>query len=320
MKQMLPAVKTILSECFNLQKSETFLIITDTPCSTTAYSFYSLSAKLHTKISFFILPTINKKKNFKHLSALIPAITQHAACLIMTSTSLSHTPMRRIACREGVRIISMPAVSFDVITRNKGGLNPATEKLSKKIADILSIGSRATLTTPAGTRLTFSLKNRKGYADSCLVHAPGRFSNFPAGEACAAPSDKSVNGTLIIDGSFPGVGLMNEPVKMLIKNGSVSRIYGNKEAVIIRKMIRPFGKTARIIAEVGIGTNCRARLKGCTVEDEKVKGLVHVALGDNTSFGGTNASGCHYDAVIRRPTLTIDSRTILEQGKIHINS
>jgi leucyl aminopeptidase (aminopeptidase T) len=73
---------------------------------------------------------------------------------------------------------------------------------------------------------------------------------------------------------------------------------------------------ARNLAELGIGTNNKARLTGIILEDEKIYGTVHIALGSNDTFGGTVAAGIHLDGVITRPELFIDGRPLTGGGKI----
>ncbi|MFA6881907.1 MAG: aminopeptidase, partial [Aminobacterium sp.] len=75
---------------------------------------------------------------------------------------------------------------------------------------------------------------------------------------------------------------------------------------------------ARNVAELGIGTNNKARVTGVILEDEKIYGTVHIALGSNDTFGGTVAAGIHVDGVITNPELYIDEKCILSEGKIHI--
>ena len=66
-----------------------------------------------------------------------------------------------------------------------------------------------------------------------------------------------------------------------------------------------------------MGTNYKAKITGITLEDEKVYGTVHVALGDNTSYpGGIIKAPIHLDGVISKPTVFIDDKKIMNNGKL----
>ncbi|RMF05165.1 aminopeptidase, partial [Candidatus Woesearchaeota archaeon] len=52
------------------------------------------------------------------------------------------------------------------------------------------------------------------------------------------------------------------------------------------------------------------------LEDEKVLGTAHVALGNNISFGGSVNVPVHIDGVFRKPTVFVDGRKITENGKL----
>jgi leucyl aminopeptidase (aminopeptidase T) len=52
------------------------------------------------------------------------------------------------------------------------------------------------------------------------------------------------------------------------------------------------------------------------LEDEKVAGTVHVALGNNVGMGGTVDVPIHLDGVIRRPTLRVDGQVVVDDGKL----
>jgi leucyl aminopeptidase (aminopeptidase T) len=60
----------------------------------------------------------------------------------------------------------------------------------------------------------------------------------------------------------------------------------------------------RNIAELGIGTNDKASRPDNVLEAEKILGTIHIALGDNTGFGGTVSAPFHEDYVFYQPTLT----------------
>jgi leucyl aminopeptidase (aminopeptidase T) len=52
------------------------------------------------------------------------------------------------------------------------------------------------------------------------------------------------------------------------------------------------------------------------LEDEKIAGTVHVAFGDNSTFGGTVQAGVHLDGVVLAPDLYIDGTKVLAGGRL----
>ena len=58
------------------------------------------------------------------------------------------------------------------------------------------------------------------------------------------------------------------------------------------------------------------------LEAEKILGTIHIALGDNTGFGGTVSAPFHEDYVFYQPTLTAimadgSEQIIIENGTSH---
>ncbi|OVE79427.1 hypothetical protein BVY01_02720 [bacterium I07] len=311
------AIQSIFKDCFRARSNENIFILADAVHQSMASQFFTVARQISNHSLMTVLPAIRTAGTEPppHVAGLM----KHAdVMLILTSKSISHTQARRQACKHGARIASLPGITEDILTRTITGQYKQMVDKSRKIADILTIGRNVQLSSAAGTSLTCSIAKMQGYADTGMLHQPGRFSNLPAGEGSTAPIPKSANGVLVIDGSFPIIGKMVNPVRISFKNGRAIRISGGDEAVQIRKMLRPFGQAGRLIAELGIGTNPDARFTGCVLEDEKSIGTVHVAMGNNISFGGNNSVRCHYDAVILKPTLIIDNKNILEEGRLQV--
>jgi hypothetical protein len=57
-------------------------------------------------------------------------------------------------------------------------------------------------------------------------------------------------------------------------------------------------------------------LTGNMLLDEKAAGTAHIALGSNTFMGGLIDASIHCDMVTRRPTILIDGKTLVEQGRL----
>jgi leucyl aminopeptidase (aminopeptidase T) len=70
------------------------------------------------------------------------------------------------------------------------------------------------------------------------------------------------------------------------------------------------------VAELGIGTNEKARLTGNVLEDEKLLGTVHVAFGASAAIGGTVQVPIHLDCVVLHPDVVVDGRELVRDGEL----
>ena len=309
------SIRSVYQDCLRVRHQEQLLILCDIPMMDLALQFLKVSESFSKFSSVHILREIPHANEEPHRS-VAQLMEVQDVILMITSRSLSHTQARRNASKHGARIVSMPGITEEILCRTLNGHYRQILHRSRKLADILTIGRSAKLTTPAGTELTFSIARQPGHADTGMVHEPGRFSNLPAGEACVGPVHGTAEGKIVIDGSFPGVGEVTYPVEMRVKQGYVVRITGDGQADQIRAQLKPFGRAARNVAEVGIGTSPSAKFTGCTLEDEKVLGTMHVGLGNSLSFDGKVDVPSHMDAVIHKPTLIIDDRIIIQNGEM----
>ena len=192
--------------------------------------------------------------------------------------------------------------------------------VTQRLKERLQGASQVRITTALGTDLSCSIAGRDIKQDNGLIHQPGMFGNLPAGECFVAPLEDSAEGVVVVDKSFPEL-LLSEPVYMRFRAGRVVAIEGGAEAQEIERRIafgerREYGQNCRVIAELGIGTNPKARLTGKLITDEKVLGTIHVAIGDNAlpSYGGANRAPIHLDGVVSQPTLVVDGQTLIDAG------
>ncbi|MEM2276568.1 MAG: peptidase, partial [Thermoproteota archaeon] len=64
--------------------------------------------------------------------------------------------------------------------------------------------------------------------------------------------------------------------------------------------------------------NPYARRPDNVLEAEKIRGTVHIAIGDNSHMGGKAESDIHEDFIIPRPTLTLDGKVVMKNGELLI--
>ena len=191
-------------------------------------------------------------------------------------------------------------------------------KVTNWVADVLDEGSSVRIVTEKGTDLLLDISNRIAYGRNAGTYTkPGSFGNLPSGEASIAPLEGKAQGIFVVDESFAGVGKLDAPVKITVKNGFAKEIIGGKEADALNILLREtHDNNAFNIAELGIGTNDKAKVSGITLEDEKVLGTCHIALGKNSGFGGNVCVPLHLDGVIGYPDILVDGTQIMKKGEL----
>jgi leucyl aminopeptidase (aminopeptidase T) len=234
--------------------------------------------------------------------------------LVAARVSLSHTKARVKANENGVRMASMPYGSHPeqlvLEAFTKGGMSVDFRKMGAnidRIAGRLAGTSQARILTDRGTDLTVEYGGREFHKDTGIAHKPGESTNLPAGEVFVAPTGAS--GKAVIDVSMGRFDLSRSPLELTFDNGSIVSI-GGDHAEGLEELLEPFGDPARKIAEFAIGMNPKAMVSGIIVEDEKVAGTAHVAIGNNAGFGGDNHVELHMDGIIGDVTIFIDGEKL----------
>ena len=242
-------------------------------------------------------------------------------CVIALSNySTSHTKFRDFLTRIcGCRYASMPLFDISML---EGSMNVDWKSLAhrtKKIAKIVNDAEWIEVKTLNGTTISFSKKGRKAKADTGILTRPGSFGNLPAGEVFLAPLEGTSHGRLVLE--WAPTRQLQSPITLTVKNGYVVDISGKDEFTEYLTTKLSERKENRNIAELGIGTNDRATRPDNILESEKILGTIHIALGDNSSFGGTVKTPFHQDFVFFKPTVTLISKdgrkeTFLKSGKL----
>ena len=225
--------------------------------------------------------------------------------LAPTTVSVSHTQARIAASERGVRIATMPGITADVFERALAVDYAELKRAGEEVAARLTAASTVRITSPAGTDVVLTLEGRTAISDDGDLGAPGAFGNLPAGEGFISPIETAGHGTIVFDGSIGGYGLLEEPLWLTLAGGRIVEA-GGAAASWLLSTLDAGGEHGRSIAELGIGTNPAAQLTGSILEDEKVKGTVHIAFGTSVGIGGVNVSSVHIDGMVLRPTVELD--------------
>lgn len=233
--------------------------------------------------------------------------------------AITHTDANQEALRAGARVLVLRGVTEDVLTQGAALADyDEVARLTKAVAERLTQAHSAHVRTPAGTDLGMSLAGRAAVALTGRVEGPGTFAAMPDGEAAIAPVEGTARGILVVEHTMDGIGRLDAPIRMVVREGRVVEVAGGEAAERLRGLMDSAGPNAANIAEFAIGTNRWARLIGSMTEDKKRWGTVHVAIGDNHVIGGQVTSELHLDGLLLQPTVTLDGEVIVEDGRLLI--
>ncbi|HUU29081.1 MAG TPA: aminopeptidase [archaeon] len=316
MSSLQEAALNTIGGCMGVKKGESVLVICDEPERKIGFALWEAAKKLGAEA--MLLEIIPRSSNGEEPPPSVAAYMKEVDVLLCpTSRSLTHTDARRAASAAGVRAATLPGITEECMIRCLNADYTKIARLSQQAAQVLSAGSQVRVKSPAGTDIEFSIEGRAAHADTGIVHNPGDMSNLPAGEAYLAPVEGTANGVIIFEAAVAGLGkLGDEKIRIKVEDGWAVEITGGARAEKLNEILEPHGRDAYNIAELGVGTNDKAIISGKILEDEKILGTVHMALGDNKSMGGKIGVPSHIDGLILKPTVWIDGKLIMENGKL----
>lgn len=312
------ASRIAIEECMAAKNGEKILVITDEQKNEIGYSLYKNALKLGFETLYIEMKS--GKTNGEEPPLYVAQIMKYFDIVFCpTAKSLTHTKARRDASAAGVRIATFPGITKEVMIR---GLNADYAKISEltlKLKSIMEKVRKVRVLTESGTDIEMTIEGRGIYASKGLFHAKGESGNLPTGETFCAPVEGTSNGVFIVDGSMAGIGITDkDPIKITVKDGYAAKISGGISARKLKNMLSEFGSEGKNIAEFGIGTNYAAKLSGVLLEDEKVLGTIHIALGNNKSMGGNVDVPIHLDGVVKYPDVFFDGKIIMKKGHLLI--
>jgi leucyl aminopeptidase (aminopeptidase T) len=310
------SLDSVLVDCLDVKPGENVLVVTDPARSEIAKSLVERARALGADA---VLAEMSERESngAEPAAAVAGAMLSSDVVMGPTSKSFTHTDARKAASESGVRVATMPGITADVLIRTMGADFAQVRRRSAAVTEALSEGTEVHIAGPSGTDLTLSVAGRAGISDDGDIRTPGAFGNLPAGESFVAPVEGSANGTIAFDGSIWPLGKLEEPLFAEVESGYAKSFTG-KAPDEFRATLEPYGTDAFAVAELGIGTNEAARLTGNVLEDEKILGTIHVAFGDNHSFGGTIRVASHQDGVVLDASVEIDGKVLMEAGRLGV--
>ncbi|GAB4222199.1 MAG: aminopeptidase [Spirochaetales bacterium] len=243
---------------------------------------------------------------------------------------------------ERIRSFWSPGITVDCFIRTIPVDYPRMKQDCETLKNILDQALAVEIENPNGTKVRIGTEGRVAFVDDGDFSRPGTGGNLPAGETFLSPALGSASGTIVFDGSIASAGgviRIETPIRVTLEKGFVVSVEGGEEARALEQTLNEaavrarqyesegrlkqgegerYARNARHLGELGIGVNRQARITGNMLEDEKVYGTCHFAIGSN--YDEDAPSLIHLDGLVTRPTIHAQTRTgewvsVMKEGK-----
>jgi leucyl aminopeptidase (aminopeptidase T) len=188
----------------------------------------------------------------------------------------------------------MPTVTADMLARLMDVDFDVLRAPQPAVADLLDAADEAHVTCPRGHRPAPRPQRPRGHRRRRRPHRAGRVRQ----PAVRRGLHRAGGGEgTVARARWPRIGLVQgHPAHLTVEGGRPHEGHRAGGRAPLRGA-HGAGEQGTNLAELGVGTNERARLTGNILEDEKILGTVHVAFGASAGIGGTVSVPIHLDVV-----------------------
>lgn len=314
--EMLKGARNIVNICANVQQGENVLIVTDTTKVSLAEVLAIAAQEKGAEVTITIMSV--RKIGGEPPKPIVSAMKEADVIITPTKITMFHTNATMEARAKGARILTLTEATEDTLMSEAMMIDfqkqkPSVERIGKEV----NTAKKIRFTAPGGTDFEASIEGRLPNVDTGLCHKPGECMGIPLVAVNISPLENTTEGVIVIDGSASLLGLIREPIKIVVKEGKAVGISGGEQAEELKHILEEKKDTnVYVVAEIGIGLNPKSKLIGILTEDECAWGTGYIALGDNIKLGGINTASIHIDLIIKKPTILLDDKLVLIKGGI----
>lgn len=321
------ACRNVLSFCLGLKKKENVLVLFDRANEELALELAKEAKSIGASPYLLELPFGIKTDEFPHLTiAAAEGLKETDALIILSSGNMirnlnlgsfcdPHHKPRNIKARS----LYIPGFPIESLVRIMSIDFEEYESYQSRMLEALRGVRSIRIRAPAGTDVSF--KAREFGHTPYKAYAPGGYALLHFGEVWTAPIEDFVKGTIVYDASL-AMGRIRSRLKLYVSKGRIveEEIIGGPDNIVeeFLSALKSSDENARVVGEVGIGLNPNAKLSGCIMEDESIRGTIHIDFWDNIAFRGVNKSNFHGGGVITKPTIEADGRQVIVEGLLHL--
>lgn len=303
MKDFQQTVAALMVNNFSVDKTVNILVLTDVSTEKLGRKFGDALEKDGWRVQTHLMED-RTKSGEEPPQATTEEMLKYELVFCLTKHSLTHTVARKNANAKGISVITMPGITEDMFLNGAMGADYSiVEQETHEMTAKLTAAKTVTIRTGENHKLIIPIEGRDGVPSTGVFRTKAASGNLPSGEAYIAPLEGMAEGSIEINGSMSGIGLLEAPVVLTIEKGRLVAASGQDGELLLNLLGEGDG---RFLCELGIGTNHAARITGNILEDEKAYQTIHVAFGSNHTFGGTIKTNVHIDCVTKDPIVEWD--------------
>ncbi|MEM1610794.1 MAG: hypothetical protein QXQ57_04010 [Sulfolobales archaeon] len=233
-----------------------------------------------------------------------------------------HTKAYNEAMRAGARILELTGMDPDMMIRLIGRVDYSTMcELGDKLTELTRQAKIIRIKSVSGTDIAFENDpSRPVFHNDGILREKGIYKPL-GGQISWAPKEDSFEGVIVADTFIwppSDLGVLKNPVKLVVKEGRIVKIEGGIEAKIFEKWLASFKDDKMYyIAHVSWGFHPRARLRGLPLEDERIYGGIEFGFGSQSlKFKGKiGLAKAHTDLGVYNPDVYYDDELIASGGR-----
>ena len=234
------AAQNALKNVLEAEPGERILIICDDKLKEIGEGFANGATDYGLWTRLVVLKTNKIRKHVpEHLKEIL--LSQRPDIFINLLVGKSEeTPFRikviKMERRTKTRLGHCPGITIDMMT--DGALALSDSQYGKMqgfagglMAKLLG-AEKIEISSPSGTNLSLSVKNRDFFTDTKLNWKTMKWMNLPVGEVIVGPGEDSLSGNLVCESAIGGVGLLKKPLIIQAKEGKVKKVESKDKSVL----------------------------------------------------------------------------------------
>lgn len=330
--------KQAVVNCLKVKRGERVVIITDRETEKLANALVAQAKNVGAEIQKFVMEDFGPRPTDGVNPLSFPdkigdALSQAQVSFYIAQGKKGELqtfrrPMLELIDRKMLRHGHMIGFTEIMMSQGMAADYAKIQEVSKKVYDVVCKAKEIRVTTQIGTDFSALFDPNYKWIISDGNITAGHWSNLPDGEVYTSPADAS--GKLIIDGCLGDFftekygSLQKTPLSYTLKGGRCvkgSVLCSNQE---LKKEFEEYtfntDENSNRAGEFAIGTNIGLKtLIGNLLQDEKFPG-VHLALGNPypEKTGAPWNSKAHNDGIMLKPTIIVDGKPIMKDGKFTI--